>query len=1087
MSTDGGATFVNRNMADGLGDDVVRGVSVVGSTVFAATTGGLSVSTDGGATFVNRTTADGLGSNEVFSVRAEGTKVYAATQLGLGVSTDGGLTFTNRGSSSGLGSGNTFDVAVVGSTVYVATGQGLSISTDGGSTFVNRTMADGLGDRAVIGVYAVGSTVYAATYAGLSVSTDGGATFVNRNLADGLGDEFVYDVYAVGSTVYAATGRGLSVSTDGGTTFVNRTTDNGLGANRVYGVYAVGSKVYAATLGGGLGISSDFNAVAGGAGGNGGAGGSGGALGNGGAGGNAGDGGAGAAGTAGSNPQGAGNDGTAGGAGGNGGAGGAGGTISGVGGDGGLAGNGGAGGAGGAGAAGIDGAFHGEPGSNGGAGGDGADGGSGGLGGAGGAAPGTGIAGTSGTDGDGGAGGMGADGGAGGDGAAGDSLHPDGGDGGAGGPGGLAGLGGTGGGATGTDGVNGLDGDGGAGGNGGNGDIVGGVGGDGGLGGSTAGTGSNGPAGADGADGKPPLSATVVAETGDDQPSRPLLLAVSAAGDAAEEAAAGPSDESAPEEVVVFPQLLGFAPIGASLGGDGGSGGNGGAGGLAGLGSAAGLGGAAGNGSAGIELSGADNSVANWGSILGGDFGGGTTLAGAGILIQSGAFAEIINQGTITGGLQGAGAAAVGIDNQGSISRLSNAQGGNGAALTYAGDLPDFYDVIVNSPTSYGQLAVESTNPGQAMTVGLGRARAGSSGSYADVVTGVSAEDIANEGLVTFGRGGLMAVLTDASLRSDGAVNNWDLGVLNYGLDIAEPQSFLLNQKWLSVRQTLDYDCDLFDENGIGFVWLGQYDSYDRGNLGGGSHSEMTGTMIGAKRLNEQLRIGAFLNWHLDGDEVEGVDNLDRLPIMGGFVGYSQAANGIGLQARLSAAYEHGDADFSHASLTGGKAAVSGEADLDTYGLGAEAGWGMMLKGRQVVMPYVSLNFVKSTRDEYREEAASGAVEDPLSYGSYSAAYTAGTVGIRLKGPVHEKINYRLGVGLESILGGGLDTFKVRGLSDSGFYNSGAGLDGWSLISTAGLSYMLDETQAVTLDGYVRQMEGGLSNGGISLGYKAGF
>ena len=456
-------------------------------------------------------------------------------------------------------------------------------------------------------------------------------------------------------------------------------------------------------------------------------------------------------------------------------------------------------------------------------------------------------------------------------------------------------------------------------------------------------------------------------------------------------------------------------------------------------------------------------------------------------MIQSGASAVITNRGTITGGLQGAGAAALGIDNQGSISRLSNAQGGDVAALTYAGNLPDFYDVIVNSPTRYGQLAVESSNPDQAMTVGLGRARAGSSGSYADVVTGVSAEDITNEGLVTFGGRGLLAVLTDASLRSDGAADNWDLGVLNYGQDLAEPQSFLLNQKVLSVRQSFDYDCDLFDEKGVGFVWLGQYDSYDGGNRGGENYSELTGTMIGAKRFNEQVRVGGFLNWRLDGDEVDGIENIDRLPIMGGFVGYSQRADGGGLQARLSAAYEHGDADFSRANIHGGLDRASGEADIDTYGMGVEAGWGMLLQGRQVLMPFASLNFVKSTRDDYREESSGGVAEDPLSYDSFSAAYTTGTLGVRLKGPILGKINYRLGVGLESILGGDIDTFKLRGSSDAGFYDSRSALGGWSLNSMAGVGYMLDESKSLTLDGYVRQMEGGVTNGGLSLGYKAGF
>ena len=50
-------TYTNRTTANGLGNNnVVGGVYVVGSTVYAGTQGGLSISTDGGATFTNRTT-----------------------------------------------------------------------------------------------------------------------------------------------------------------------------------------------------------------------------------------------------------------------------------------------------------------------------------------------------------------------------------------------------------------------------------------------------------------------------------------------------------------------------------------------------------------------------------------------------------------------------------------------------------------------------------------------------------------------------------------------------------------------------------------------------------------------------------------------------------------------------------------------------------------------------------------------------------------------------------------------------------------------------------------------------------------------
>ncbi len=248
-------TFTNKTTANGLGNNVVYGVYAVGSTVYAATDGGLSISTDGGTSFTNKTTADGLGNDSLYGVYAVGSTIYAAGR-GLSISTNGGASFTNYTTSNSLGSNAVNGVYAVGSTIYAATAGGLSISTNGGTSFTNKTTLNGLGDTSLYGVYAVGSTVYAATAGGLSISINGGSTFTNKTTANGLGNNWCYGVYAIGSTVYAATLGGLSISTDGGSTFTNYRTASGLGSSYVFGVFASGSTVYAATYGG-VSISAD--------------------------------------------------------------------------------------------------------------------------------------------------------------------------------------------------------------------------------------------------------------------------------------------------------------------------------------------------------------------------------------------------------------------------------------------------------------------------------------------------------------------------------------------------------------------------------------------------------------------------------------------------------------------------------------------------------------------------------------------------------------------------------------------------------------------------------------------------------------
>jgi len=160
-----------------------------------------------------RTPTDGLGSDLVVGVYAVGSNVYAATFGGVSVSTDGGSNFTN--STNGLGSTTVQGIYALGSTVYAATGGGVSISAGGGGAFTNYTA--GLGSTNVTGVFATASTVYAATNGGLGISTDGGITYTNYTSnsgtnPSGLGVGTVYGVYADGRTIYAATEGGLGIA-----------------------------------------------------------------------------------------------------------------------------------------------------------------------------------------------------------------------------------------------------------------------------------------------------------------------------------------------------------------------------------------------------------------------------------------------------------------------------------------------------------------------------------------------------------------------------------------------------------------------------------------------------------------------------------------------------------------------------------------------------------------------------------------------------------------------------------------------------------------------------------------------------------
>jgi hypothetical protein len=136
----------------------------------------------------------------------------------------------------------------------------------------------------------------------------------------------------------------------------------------------------------------------------------------------------------------------------------------------------------------------------------------------------------------------------------------------------------------------------------------------------------------------------------------------------------------------------------------------------------------------------------------------------AAIYNAGGSIGTITNQGVLTSG--NTGNTAYGIMNNitGTIGTVNNAQGD----LKYFGKLPSNYNVIVNSPSSYGKLNVTS---GSGLTsFGIAPGSSVSNTTYAAVLTGLTAGNLANT-TGTYG-GGL--VLTNWQLTNSSGTQ-WDL------------------------------------------------------------------------------------------------------------------------------------------------------------------------------------------------------------------------------------------------------------------------------------------------------------------------
>jgi hypothetical protein len=380
--------------------------------------------------------------------------------------------------------------------------------------------------------------------------------------------------------------------------------------------------------------------------------------------------------------------------------------------------------------------------------------------------------------------------------------------------------------------------------------------------------------------------------------------------------------------------------------------------------------------------------------------------------------------------------------------------------------------------------------PAQPMTVGVSSLSTGvHSHVYTDIITGVSASQIANENELMHLGDGLLATVTQstpAGVRTFRAepVADWDLRVFNYGADMANPQAFLLESNWLALRYALDYDCKLFDANGVCVAINAQYSNYN----GYADDSEFAGTLSAAVQFGGKFRLGGFLDVRTGPDDYTGVSDVSMMPMFGLFLGYSDAPDGTGIQARVSGAYQHSRADFTHVNLLGEDVTASGEAGMDTWGAAAELGFGYGFGNGHVLTPFLGVTYATSQRDSYTDGSDGGAVADTLHFDSYAARYATGVLGLRLHGPLADAVSYQLGVGVEDVFEDDLDSFKISGDFGTVRYDSTVAPSQWAVSGAAGLSYRVDVNKELTLDGYIREVEAGQSPYvAVNAGFRMGF
>lgn len=364
-----------------------------------------------------------------------------------------------------------------------------------------------------------------------------------------------------------------------------------------------------------------------------------------------------------------------------------------------------------------------------------------------------------------------------------------------------------------------------------------------------------------------------------------------------------------------------------------------------------------------------------------------TTAAGIQI---GGTIVSLTNTGSIVAtALGGVALDATGIYNLGTITNLNNAQGGNASspattALTYRGTLPTNYNIIINSPSHYGQLAV--TSPvGTITNFGIYGAPLITSRTYASVLSGTG-------GLPTGTRSGTYDNMTWSLVENGGAI---DL-VFTGASRIFTQQSLVNTASVLQGTFTLQnsvmvngftYDCSLFDQRGICVSAGGRNTTVQAQGI-----NNTSGLLIASYRLNKNnSRIGAWVDQNLSVSGPSTVQLGNSTPMIGLFGVWSQRPDGVGAEVKVSAAYGQKNTTITR-QIVGLSEAGSGSSQLISQGAQVVAKYGFVVMPDVVVSPYAGMRYTQNNMGGYTE-ATSSSVTAPLTYSALNINATTALAG----------------------------------------------------------------------------------------------
>ncbi len=407
----------------------------------------------------------------------------------------------------------------------------------------------------------------------------------------------------------------------------------------------------------------------------------------------------------------------------------------------------------------------------------------------------------------------------------------------------------------------------------------------------------------------------------------------------------------------------------------------------------------------------------------------------------------------------------------GEINNYQGTSGSFGRALTYQGRLPNTYNVVIYDD-AYGQFAIDPTYHSGQMTFGVyaGSSENDFAGSslqrrtYTDVLTGLSAEDIANEfAQSTPGDHRAFGLYGDSiwMLRESVAGFSWDLDILDPGL---ESLSRVTSGRLAALSRALDHECSAFGPQNACLE-------------GGIRMSSMAGTGANglwasyAQKLDDRIHVTGFADLSVGGSSVGSVTGNGGITL-GASASYAENDNYTGFFARVAAIVDRSSVDLSHRNYVGTATFAEGTADMDSYALSARLGWGANVQTGSVLQGYVEGRFNYVRRQGYSDVLETG-VDEGMTFDPYTYRSATVLAGAELTSAIGPSTRFRFGAEVELGLLRSSDllraTSSIAGLEDISFASPGIS-SGTNIRLSGGVEHDLDPRRTLSVKGVAESL-----------------